>query len=232
MNGIQNVVVSVPAHNEEGLLSRCLRSVGTAVEALRVQRPDIATVVCVVLDRCTDRSEEIEDGHGVFSVRTDAPGVGAARDAAIVRGLSELVVTDLAAAWLACSDADTVVGPQWLIRQVMWAEQGTDLLVGTVEPHGELEPSLATLWHTLHDLVEDHPYVHGAHLGIRALHWRLAGGFGDLTLHEDADLVARVQAVTQHWVATDTIRVCTSGRRRSRIEGGFATFLSCFDPVS
>ncbi|MEO5608186.1 MAG: glycosyltransferase [Ornithinibacter sp.] len=232
MNTIEHLVVAVPANNEEGSLARCLTSIAAAVEALRLCRPDIATTVCVGLDRCTDRSEDVVGEHGVLSVRADAPGVGAARDAAIDRGLQALEVRDLQGGWLACTDADTFVDPNWLVGHVLWAERGFDLLVGTVEPQGELDARLAALWHDLHHLVEGHPHVHGANLGIRASHWRAVGGFGDLTLHEDAGLVARVRAGTQRWVATDTVRVRTSGRLSSRVHGGFATFLSRLDPVT
>lgn len=232
VDGIRHLVVSVPAHNEEGLLAGCLVSVGAALDALRARRPDIATAVCVGLDRCTDRSGEVATAHGALSVRTGAPGVGPARDAAIALGLDALAVTDPSRAWVACTDADTVVDPAWLVRHVSWAEQGFDLLVGTVEPREDVNPSIAAIWHGLHDLVEDHRHVHGANLGIRGSHWRLAGGFGDRSLHEDADLVARVRSVTERWVATDTLRVRTSGRLTSRVRGGFATFLSQLDPVT
>lgn len=232
MNTIEHLVVAVPANNEEGSLGKCLMRIGTAVEALRLSRPDIATTVCVGLDRCTDRSEVVVGEHGAFSVSTDTPGVVAARDAAIERGLRALEVTDLQRVWLACTDADTFVDPHWLVGHVLWAERGLDLLVGTVEPRGELDATRAAHWRDLHDLVEGHPHVHGANLGIRGSHWRAVGGFGDLTLHEDAGLVARVRAGTERWVATDTVRVRTSGRLSSRVHGGFATFLSRLDPVT
>lgn len=173
MNGIEQVVVSVPANSEEGSLSRCLASVGAAVEALRARRPAIAVTVCVGLDRCTDRCEDVAGEHGTLSVRTAAPGVGTARDAAV-----------------------------------------------------------AALWHDLHDLVEDHPRVHGANLGIRGSHWRLVGEFGRLTLHEDSVLVARVRAGMERWVATDPVRVRTSGRPSSPVHEGFPTFLARLDPVT
>lgn len=43
-------------------------------------------------------------------------------------------------------------------------------------------------------------------------------------------LVERVRAVTARWVATDTIRVLTSGPSRSRVEHGFAGYLADLDP--
>ena len=54
-------------------------------------------------------------------------------------------------------------------------------------------------------------------------------GFGRRTVGEDVDLVERVRAVTDRWVATDTTRVLTSGRSRSRVDGGFAGYLRDLD---
>ena len=54
-------------------------------------------------------------------------------------------------------------------------------------------------------------HVHGANLGVRADRWRAVAGFGPRAVGEDVDLVERVRAVTDRWVATDTTRVLTSG---------------------
>ncbi len=68
--------------------------------------------------------------------------------------------------------------------------------------------------------------MHGANLGVRASAYREAGGFAPLALHEDVDLVARVKASGRPWVASDRVRVSTSGRTTGRVIGGFATFLA------
>jgi len=151
--------------------------------------------------------------------------VGAARDAAVARGLEVLGGPDEATTWLACTDADTVVPPRWLLRQVRWADQGLDLVVGTAEPVGVDRPETLVAWHARHRLVEGHEHVHGANLGVRASRWREVGGFGDRRLGEDVHLVERVRAVSDHTVATDTTRVLTSGRSRSRVAAGFAGYL-------
>jgi hypothetical protein len=83
--------------------------------------------------------------------------------------------------------------------------------------------------HPRHQLVEGHTHVHGANLGVRADRWRAVCGFGPLSVGEDVELVERVRAVTARWVATDTTRVLTSGRSRSRVEHGFAGYLADLD---
>lgn len=229
MTAVDHVVVAIPARDEESLLPACLRSVNAAVIALREARPGIHLVVAVALDGCTDGSARVLGGWDAAAVVLPGRGVGAARDAAIERGLSALRKPPEDATWVACTDADTVVPSRWLVRHVMWAERGADLVVGTAEPVGVARGESLAAWHARHHLVEGHTHVHGANLGVRADRWRQVGGFGQRTVGEDVDLVERVRAVTGRWVATDTARVLTSGRPRSRVDGGFADYLRDLD---
>ena len=229
MSAIDHVVVAIPARDEESLLPACLRSVNDAVTALREARPGIHLVVAVALDGCTDGSARVLGGWDAAAVVLPGRGVGAARDAAIERGLSALRTPPEDATWVACTDADTVVPSRWLVRHVMWAERGADLVVGTAEPVGVARGEALDAWHARHQLVEGHTHVHGANLGVRADRWRQVGGFGRRTVGEDVDLVERVRALTGRWVATDTARVLTSGRPRSRVDGGFADYLRDLD---
>lgn len=230
MKSVRRVVVAIPARDEEQLLVVCLVSVKRAVSALLLVRPDIDALVVVGLDACIDSSAAVAASAGVHTVDLRGEGVGATRDAAIHHGLSVLGSSDRGRnleddAWVACTDADTVVPSTWLIRQVMWAESGMDLVIGTVEPIGGRDPAVLAAWHSRHRLTEGHPYVHGANLGMRADTWRAAGGFGRRTLAEDVALVARARAHNDRWVATDTTRVATSGRMTGRADGGFADYL-------
>lgn len=231
MNTVRRVVVAIPARDEEVLLATCLSSVKRAVADLRQVRPDVDTAVVVGLDDCTDQSESVATRAAVHTIALHREGVGSTRDAAIRHALS--LVSEASAAderaehhtWVACTDADTMVPPTWLIRQMMWAESGMDLVVGTVEPVEDGNPAVLAAWHSRHRLAEGHPYVHGANLGMRADTWRAAGGFGRRTLGEDVALVARAQSHTERWVATDTTRVTTSARLDGRTVGGFADYL-------
>lgn len=230
MKSVKRIVVAIPAKNEEALLAECLTSVQQAVEALHTVRPDVPVVIAVALDGCTDGSEDVAARAGVHTITLDGVGVGITRDAAIIHGLSLVISPEDTLSehniWLACTDADSFVPTTWLIRQLMWAESGMDLVIGTVEPHGPIEPAVLALWHSQHLLAEGHSHVHGANLGMRADRWRAAGGFGRHTVGEDVALAARAQANNDRWVATDTTRVATSTRLQSRAEGGFADYLN------
>jgi len=225
MNHVDHVVVAIPARDEEALLPACLRTVTTAAHVLLRARPGIRLSVAVALDGCTDGSAAIVDGYDAVAVTLPGTGVGAARDAAVERGLSALDHPVEQSTWVACTDADTMVASHWLLRHVVWAERGADLVVGTAEPVGVARGDALAAWHARHQLVEGHAHVHGANLGVRADRWRQVGRFGHRTVGEDVDLVERVRARTDRWVATDTTRVLTSGRAHSRVQDGFGSYL-------
>jgi glycosyltransferase involved in cell wall biosynthesis len=219
---VDAVVVAIPARDEEVLLPACLRAVDEAVTVLRRARPGIRVSVVVALDGCTDGSARAAAARDVVVATLPGRGVGAARDAAVSRGLYALGGPPDRSTWVACTDADTVVPGRWLLRQLRWADRGADLVVGTVEPVGVAGAGVLAAWHARHRLVEGHEHVHGANLGVRASRWRQVGGFGPRLVGEDVHLVGRVRALTGRWVATDTTRVLTSGRAHSRVDDGFA----------
>lgn len=225
---ITQVLVAVPARDEEDLLGPCLTAVERAVACLRRAHPTMGHLVVVTLDGCTDASAAVAARHAVTPVLGPGSGVGAARDAGIETGLAMTVAegTDLSRTWIACTDADSLVPPHWLTAQVALADTGLDLVVGTVEPDATTAPAVLRTWQERHTLAEDHRQVHGANLGIRACAYVGLGGFASLSTHEDVDLVARARAAGHPWVATDTTRVHTSAREQSRVDGGFATYLS------
>lgn len=229
MSRVERVVVAIPARDEEVLLPGCLRSVMAAVAVLEEARPGIRVSVVVALDGCTDGSARVVRAWGVDVVSLPGVGVGAARDAAVDRGLAAPGTAAEARTWVACTDADTVVPTVWLLRQVRWAERGIQLVVGTAEPVGVEGRAALLAWHARHRLAEGHEHVHGANLGVRADRWREVGGFGRCRVGEDVGLVERVRQVTDRWVATDTLRVLTSGRSHSRVDGGFAGYLRALD---
>lgn len=229
MTRVDHVVVAIPVRDEEVLLPACLRSVSAAASVLQEARPDIRLSVAVALDGCTDGSGRIVRAWDVHVTTLAGEGVGAARDAAVACGLDALGRPPEPRTWIACTDADTVVPTPWLLRHLMWAEQGADLVIGTAEPVGVLRDDALSAWHSRHRLVEGHDHVHGANLGIRAEQWRAVGGFGHRMVGEDVALVERVRAATHRWVATDTTRVLTSGRSRSRVDDGYAGYLRTLD---
>jgi hypothetical protein len=71
-----------------------------------------------------------------------------------------------------------------------------------------------------------HSHVHGANLGIRASAYSAAGGWCPFTVvGEDHGLWNRLEATGAATRQCTDLRVVTSGRITSRVEGGFATDL-------
>lgn len=224
---IRAVHVVVPAQNEEDLLPRCLQSVERAVRLLRTCRPDLLLDVTVVLDWCVDASPDVVEAARVGSLVVEHGVVGATRHAGVSAAIAVADQLGLAhdELWIACTDADTVVPPHWLVRQIALATT-RDLVIGTVEPIGLADARLLAQWRERHELAEGHAHVHGANLGFRASTYLAVGGFRPLAVHEDVDLVRRIRAHTDRWVATDSVRVATSARAAGRCRGGFADFVT------
>ena len=230
---ITRVVVAIPVRDEEALLGDALRAVLRAVTVLGRARPEVGVEVVVALDRCVDRSAEVAAAFPVTSLLVEDGRVGAARDRAVAHGLASALAHggETTRTWVACTDGDTVVPATWLLTQLDLADKGVDLVIGTVEPVGDVAPHVLHAWHARHQLVEGHQHVHGANLGLRASAYLEAGGFGPLPVHEDVGIVRRIEGVGRVCVATDRTRVRTSARLASRLEGGFASYLDALARV-
>lgn len=218
---IDEVAVIVPAANEEARIGACLTAVQIACDAVA---PAVRARVVVVLDRCTDGTAEVVAAHrGVEAVASTARCVGTARRLGTERVLS--TTADTATLWIANTDADSLVPPDWLVGMVDWAAAGADLVLGTVLPGPELAPAGRARWLRLHDADDGHRHVHGANLGIRADAMVALGGWRPLATGEDADLVERAVAAGLCIRRTGTMPVLTSARALGRAPEGFSSFL-------
>lgn len=221
---IDQVVVVVPAHDEEELLGRCLVSVARSRDELREVRPDLVVHVVVVLDRCRDASRAVAADHDVAVVEVDAGSVGVARAAGVSHGRRLAGPVPPAATWVANTDADSVVPEDWLTSQVAAAEAGADLVVGRVRPDpGDLTPDLAAAWERRHRSRVVGQHVHGANLGVRLRAYQDCGGFAAVTHDEDVRLVDAL--LLRGVTAVPGVVVSTSGRHVGRAPGGFAGYL-------
>ncbi|MDQ2812265.1 MAG: glycosyltransferase [Actinomycetota bacterium] len=226
---IEAVCVVVPAHNEEALLSACLTALRHAADAV-----SIPVHLLVVADACTDGTSAVARACGARVIGIGARNVGAARAA----GMSELLrmpaapdrpaAHDPSAVWLATTDADTVVPPGWLQRQLRYASQGWDVVLGTVtvadwDGH---PPHVPAAFDALYEFgAGPHPHVHGANLGIRASAYLAAGGFRSLRTAEDHALLAAATEAGCSVLRASDITVETSARRRARAPLGFGNLL-------
>ncbi len=227
MNRIDRVAVVIPARNEQQRLGRCLEAVAAARRELIEFRPQVSVQVTVVLDRCTDGSADAVRTHtGVRGVVSTAGMVGAARRIGVRDALTGLGI-HRDRTWIACTDADSVVPPDWLLRHTEIADQGADLLLGTVLPdRSELSGPEFEEWLSRHPQHDGHPYVHGANLGVRAAAYLRVGGFQRVSEHEDVMLADAVRSVGRRVVSTADCPVVTSARVHGRTPGGFAGYLA------
>lgn len=224
---IDELVVVIPARNEEELLPRCLDAMTAAiaeVHAVRDLTPPMVSVV-IVLDRCTDQTARVAAGWPDFArLHTDRGIVGAARRAG-VRHLLPTPAHFTGSTWIATTDADSAVPPNWLTAQLAFARNDVDLVLGTVEPDDCLPEAARDRWAAQHRLSEGHPHIHGANLGVRADRYRQAGEFACIERHEDVSLVSALRARRVSEIRTALIPVLTSGRLDGRAPDGFAGYL-------
>lgn len=220
--------VAIPAHNEEACLDMCLAAILHAAH-----HPDLAgemVAVCVVLDACDDGSALIvarfqalfaAAGSSLLAVEIAARQVGAAR----VAGAACLLA--LGARWLAFTDADTRVGPEWLTAQMAL---GADVVCGSVAvddwtPHADNALKLREHFARTYQDRDGHRHIHGANLGVSAAAYLAAGGFAAVDCHEDVLLVKALEASGARFAWSAQPRVFTSARRDARARGGFGDTL-------
>jgi glycosyltransferase involved in cell wall biosynthesis len=232
--------VVVPAHDEEELLPACLAGLRSAAGAAGVP-----VRLLVVADACTDATAAVAAAAGAEVLRIRARNVGAARAAGMARMLRRMGGTDpaatglaasglaasglatrgLATTWLATTDADTVVPPGWLRRQLGYAGQGWDVVLGTVTVTDwtGYPPPAAAMFAAMYGFgTGSHPHVHGANLGIRASAYLAAGGFRPLRTAEDHALLAAATEAGCQVLRAGDITVETSARRHARAPRGFS----------
>ncbi len=208
--------VVVPANDEEASIGRCLAALEVAA-----CHPDLRgepVEIVVVLDACRDGTGRIAAALGATTLSVDARNVGIARAA----GASALLADG--ARWLAFTDADSAVAPDWLARQV---ETSADAVCGVVciDDWGDYGPEARASYMAGYVDADHHRHVHGASLGVSSAAYLRVGGFAPLRCSEDVELVRRlhVQGATIRW--TNAVRVSTSARRIARAPDGFAAHL-------
>ncbi|EGE40116.1 glycosyltransferase [Streptomyces sp. SID4928] len=230
-HGIGALAVVIPARNEELLLPAALEAVGAAAKHASIGSVRVLTVV--VADSCTDATADISRAAGALVVPVRYRNVGRARAAGVRAALSTLgdAPGDV---WIASTDADSMVRPDWLAHQAARAAEGWDAVVGTVtvkhwppdltglaERHRHLyempRPPAGRPWH--------HPHVHGANLGVSSRAYAAAGGFPGVPVHEDRLLVAALKTTGARILRTADSPVTTSARRTPRAQGGFGDHL-------
>lgn len=212
--------IVVPAHDEEDSIESCVQSLIQASKDPQLLGEPV--LVIVVLDSCSDATEDIVRKLGVCCTSVQARNVGVAR----AKGAQ--LALDAGARWLAFTDADSVVAPDWLYAHI---SQGADAVCGTVVVHdwGQYGERMRTHYANSYTDADGHQHIHGANLGISAAAYRAVGGFSPLESSEDVALVnaLRHYGASISWTAAP--RVVTSSRRNYRAPLGFGATLERID---
>lgn len=234
-------VVVVPARDEEQRIGACLDALAAQVEV----EPE-AFEVLVVLDACEDGTEtELELARerwprlNLAALTGPGRGAGPARALGMDAGCARLESLGQPGGLLASTDADTVVAPDWIARQLQAIASGAEAIGGEVTLDAGESAALppAALAGRERDLLErtrlaarrgpaEHPHFAGASLGLTPRAYRGAGGMGLLAALEDQDLEDRLAAagIAIHRLAP--VRVRTSARTDGRAERGLARDLA------
>lgn len=208
--------IVVPANDEEALIGRCIDALRLA--AAHPALAGEAVEIVVVADACRDTTQRIAAERGAACIAIEARNVGIAR----ATGASALIARG--ARWLAFTDADSAVAPDWLSRQL---ETVADAVCGVVciDDWGDWSAEARASYEAGYTDAEHHRHIHGASLGVSSAAYLRAGGFPPLRCSEDVALVRQLdtQGATIRW--TNAVRVNTSARRVARAPDGFAAHL-------
>lgn len=210
------IAVIIPAHNEAEHIGACLQSLRIASHSSRLGGE--AVLVVVVADDCSDATADIARVADAVVLPVEARNVGSARASGAQFAL------DAGARWLAFTDADSVVGGDWLADQIAL---NSDAVCGTVAVRhwGSYGAPMQRHHERTYTDADGHQHIHGANLGVSADAYRRAGGFLALATNEDVALVDALRKVGARIAWSARPRVETSARRAFRAPQGFGATL-------
>lgn len=88
MNSFKKISVVIPAHNEEKFIEGCILAVLSAAELVSI---DVEIVV--VLNRCTDRTQEIAEKYGAVCLVDESRCIAAVRNKGCFAASGDIIVT-------------------------------------------------------------------------------------------------------------------------------------------
>ena len=192
---LPSVSVVVPVYNEELVLQDCL-------QALQAQLYDGDYEIIVVANACTDSSPEIARAMGVRVVEEPKKGVVFATRAGIAAARGEII---------ACTDADTLVPPNWVARIAQdLAKPGVVAVTGPFVYH---DSPFWLRWGGLIVANLNYKFLIGMNLAVWRWAYDQVGGFDPrYNLGADGELGVRLSKIGK--VLIDRrLKVYSSGRR-------------------
>lgn len=236
-------MVVIPAKDEQSFLRPCLEAV------LNQTRP--ADAVLVLLNNSCDGSLDLLKSlqscrPSLMIAETELPGAmacaGGARRVAL--NLAASLVPD---GVLLTTDADSIVPPDWISRNLAEIRNGADIVCGqvyiqsadkvalpiTLHLHEAREAKYLTLLDEITAMLDPdrldswprHQQNSGASLAMKTAAYRRAGGVPAICSGEDRALVAALRRVDARIRHAPDIQVQVSGRLLGRAQGGMASTL-------
>ena len=242
MPGNQPVIVAIPAKNEADRIRSCLLAL-----AGQTWRPD---AVLLLLNGCTDGTTVIAEALSAlmpFQLRVNShilpltlANAGNARRMAMQRASELLGRRGI----LLTTDADGVVGSDWIERNLLALSGGADLVCGRaiIDPveaelilshlHADdaLECELVELLDQMAALLDPNPAdpwprhseASGASLAVTVEAFRQVGGVPAMSSGEDRAFVRALMRIDARIRHDPSVRVTVSGRIFGRAPGGMA----------
>ncbi|HEY7717317.1 MAG TPA: glycosyltransferase [Pedococcus sp.] len=235
---MSEVLVAVPAHNEQRAVGPCLDSVAASLRHARATGVVRRAAVAVAVHRSSDGTDraveqwraavpDVEVFHHVDDVATTVGEVRHRLVSAARRALGLKAAHD---GWVFSTDADSVVPRDWVTGILGHADRtGAHCVTGLVDLDGwRTHPDAAAAYEQIvRDGVDatGHRHVYGANLAVRLDAYAAAGGFPSHAHGEDHALVARVRAGGGRVVPVHAPVVRTSARMPGRARHGLGDLL-------
>jgi cellulose synthase/poly-beta-1,6-N-acetylglucosamine synthase-like glycosyltransferase len=222
-----SIGVVIPARNEEATVQACIHSV---LAASAYSRRAHSLWIVVVADSCKDMTSSVARnaiGPRGQVIEAGVQSAGAARRLGASAAIEHFGHIDARRLWLANTDADTCVCPDWIDVQLRWADAGIAGIAGIVRLGADGSAAAHEIFRRTYRTHEDgtHPHVHGANIAVRADAYLDVGGWKDHALAEDHCLWNRLRANGWPIHSSVTSVVVTSARLKGRASGGFADTL-------
>lgn len=232
-----DVLVAVPARDEEDSIVVCLDAVVTAAQEALASGTVGRVRVAVGAHRCRDRTVERATAllrasgleHLVLSDRV-SDTVGAVRSRVVAAAMTAEPPLDPARTWLLSTDADSLVPTGWITGLLDVAGRtGADLVAGFVALDGWVADAAARRAYDrlLHAglTAEGHDHVWAANLAVAYPAYAAAGGFPSVVHGEERVLAGRVTRAGGTVVGTLEPVVSTSARMPGRAVHGLGDLL-------
>lgn len=249
-----DVLVAVPARDEEQRVASCLDSVAAALRQSRAAGSVTRAAVAVAVHRSTDRTAEVvadtlaawTDLETFCHADADSTTVGAVGGRLVAQACQALALGPGPRSWLFSTDADSVVPGSWVTDLLAHADaSAAHCVAGMValegwRPHpaalaayerivaGDMDVDVRNGEAGSEDGTGDgkgHRNVYGANLAVRLDAYAACGGFPSVPHGEDHGLVSRLRSAGHGVVAVHQPAVVTSGRVPGRARHGLGDLL-------